>query len=207
MSVYSVYLYHYEVITNPIMMQDLIQDAAGSLPVNLYAGSNAASPAGDATVCDDASPAGVATVRDDGDATVCDDASPAGEATVRDDGDATVRDDASPAGEATDPTVSFAVLSASTPVCDNIAYALDNVLPLAVSNADELGQTVSRHRNPARNKKMHFTDSWHASPVTKVHCVCRSDLDNSRMIQCEKCYRWFHCSCLSLKQVFIYRQC
>ena len=133
------------------------------------------------------------------------DASPACEASDR--------NDASPAGDATDPTVSatgyisFAVLSASTPVCDNIAYAVDNVLPLAVSNADELGQTVSRHRNPARNKKMHFTDSWHASPVTKVHCVCRSDLDNSRMIQCEKCYRWFHCSCLSLKQVFIYRQC
>ena len=41
-------------------------------------------------------------------------------------------------------------------------------------------------------------------PKKEEHCICHLDyqsVDDGRMIQCQNCQTWYHCSCLSLPQI------
>lgn len=65
-----------------------------------------------------------------------------------------------------------------------------------------LRQKTTKSTRKLRKKKVPYTPS--VKPKMEEHCICHLDyqsVDNGRMIQCQNCQTWYHCSCLSLPQI------
>ena len=65
-----------------------------------------------------------------------------------------------------------------------------------------LPQKTTKSTRKLRKKKVPYTPS--VKPKKEEHCICHLDyqsVDDGRMIQCQNCQTWYHCSCLSLPPI------
>jgi len=61
-------------------------------------------------------------------------------------------------------------------------------------------ETLPRRR---QHMKKYLTD-WVVSPMTKVYCLCRLPQGRRAMIQCAKCFIWYHNQCIGLAEHLLY---
>lgn len=67
-------------------------------------------------------------------------------------------------------------------------------------SSDESDDHITRSTRKLRKQKTPFTPSIKPKSPT-VYCICSkhyTEVDSGRMIECQGCRNWYHCSCLSL---------
>lgn len=64
----------------------------------------------------------------------------------------------------------------------------------------DLPKTLTKSTRKLRKKKIPYTPISFKTKKEE-YCICQSnykDVDGGRMIECQNCQKWYHCSCLSL---------
>lgn len=68
---------------------------------------------------------------------------------------------------------------------------------------DDSSDNFTRSTRKSRKRKLPFTPTTKPTPSRK-YCICANsytDIDDGRMVECQSCNQWYHCSCLTLPTI------